>query len=132
MLVRTIESFLGPNGERVERLKLINAETEKEAQPSEFNSTEDPKLAFLGVVGLPVTVENPNGQLQILCHQDVRFPIEASTLQESFEKFEPSLNNYLNWLRQAKQRKQAEEENKIVIPNAAEADAINKSKIIVP
>ena len=97
---------------------------------------EEPKYAYFGVLQIPVgvSIPGPNGPIMIdVRPQDVRFQIEAASRKDAFEKFAAGAELVLADLK----KKQEEQESKrnearrgIIVPNAAQSEAINKLKLV--
>lgn len=138
MLIRAVNTYFGPQGEKIEELPLIDAETGMIATDEQMKelTEEEPKYAYFGVLQIPVgvSIPGPNGPIMIdVRPQDVRFQIEAASRKDAFEKFAAGAELVLADLK----KKQEEQESKrnearrgIIVPNAAQSEAINKLKLV--
>jgi hypothetical protein len=134
MLMRSIVQYFGPNGEKLEELTLLNVETGQpplpEEIPAEVRETE-PQVVYLGVAMLPIGVQDSSGAVIDRRYQEARFPIEASSRKEAFEKFAGAVQSFIEDIKkqQAEMQKQSAK-NSLIIPTAGEAESINKLKLV--
>jgi hypothetical protein len=139
MLIRTVENFFGPDGERIERLTLVDAENglspTDEQIVAELKEPE-PRVVHLGIILIPVGVHAPNDDgrpvLIDVRPQEVRFPIESDNLRDAFEKFPDLAKQVVDDLRKKQEDKTRNNADSIIVPNAAQAEAINRLKLVTP
>ncbi len=138
MLIRTVENFFGPDGERIERLTLVDADsgmTPTDEQIAAELKEPEPRVVHLGVILIPVGVHapGPDGRPVLIDvrPQEVRFPIESETLKEAYEKFPELAKQVIDDLRK-KQEDKAKSKPDIIVPNAAQSEAINRLKLVTP
>lgn len=139
MLMRSCLTFFGPDGQKLEELHLLDAETGLPPAPTQIKEElpeEEPPIVYLGVIQIPVGVgiPLPDGRSMTIDvrPQDVRFQINASSRKEAFEKFEAAAKTTLEEL-QKRQKEREDKANKtpdLIVPNAAQSEAINKLKLI--
>lgn len=137
MLIRSVENFFGPEGERIERLTLIDAETGLRATDKQISEMKEPEpsVVLLGVILVPIGISapGPDGRpvMVDIRPQEVRFPIETTSLKEAFENFAKLSEEVINDL-----KKRQEEKNKansgLIVPNAVQSEAINNLKLVQP
>lgn len=134
MIVRKITQYIGNNGERIEELRAIDGESgsiltdEQKASLAE----DDAEIMYLGLVIIPVGVNDSSGQMIDVRPQELRFPIDATNLKEAFEKFDTSAENAVKDLKKRSDERTQQRDSGLVVPNAAESEVINKMKLFVP
>ena len=134
MLIRTVLQFFGPQGEKLEELPIVDAATgltPTAEQIKEEASQEAPITVYLGVIQIPVGIKDSSGNMIDVRHQEIRFPIEASSRKEAFEKYEQCAQNVVAELKKQQEERVAKSRaSEILVPNAAQADAINRMKLV--
>lgn len=134
MLIRTVLQFFGPQGEKLEELTIVDADTgltPTAEQIKEEASQEEPITVYLGVIQIPVGINDSSGKMIDVRHQEIRFPIEASSRKEAFEKYEQCAQNVVAELKKQQEERIAKSRaSEILVPNAAQADAINRMKLV--
>jgi hypothetical protein len=137
MLIRTVESFFGPDGERIERLTLVDAEsglTPTSEQIAAELKEPEPVVVLLGVILIPVGVHapGPDGRPMLIDvrPQEVRFPIESDNLKDAYEKFPELAKQVVDDLRKKQEDKKSSKADSIIVPNAAQSEAINRLKLV--
>jgi len=133
MLIRSVLQWFGPEGEKLEELTLCDAVTGEKATAEQISSASqesEPLTVFLGVIQIPVGVSDSSGHMIDVRPQEMRFPIDASSRTEAFEKFAQSAQNIVNDLKKRQEERAKQAENKILVPNSAQAEAINNLKLV--
>lgn len=133
MLYREVESVVGLKQERIEVLHLADTESGRLTQDAAKSaSIEEPLQVFAGVATIMSGVPGPNGQPVAAIPNELRFPINASNLQEAFERYPEELQAFIEKLKQAQQeeaQKAAQAQSQeVYVPTAEESDAINNLK----
>lgn len=131
MLIRSINQYFGPNGERIEVMNMLDArtmETPTEAVLKELNTDDEPITVYLGILLIPVGVSDQQGNVIDVRPQEIRFPIEANSIAEAFSQFAANAEAVVKDLK----KKQSEKQSNLVVPNPAESEAINNMKLFVP
>jgi hypothetical protein len=134
MLVRKINQYFGNDGQRIEELVAFNLKTNQVPTAEEIKNLqpEEYQTAYLGIVIIPVGVSDATGQMIDVRPQELRFPIDAENLESAFANFEVSAEKAVSDIRKRSEEKMTQRDSGIVIPNAAESDAINKMKLFIP
>lgn len=135
MLIRRVDSYVGSNGERVEALVLIESET-GEAVTEEFLSEQnikEPLTVYVGVATLMSAMPGPDGRPVAAIPNEVRFPLETSTVEDSINSYKNKLDEFVEYLENMQKERlsnnRAATKPEIYVPNASETDAINRLKI---
>jgi len=135
MLMRSVYQFYGPNGEKLEELQLLDAETgaapTDEQIKAEMGDTPEPSMVYLGMLMIPVAIQGRNGEVIAARPQEMRFPIEAATRKEAFERYESAAQAAIAQLKAEQEAKaKAQQAPQLLVPNAAQSEAINKLKLV--
>jgi len=139
--LRAVRHFSGTKGERIEEQTLVNVKTNTPMTEEERKSMgiEEPLVRYVGVVSsiTPVVSPTPEGELGgTTLMTDVRFGIDATSAQQALNNFRDSVERMDEQMRRQQQlameELMKEEQNKIVVPDAEEAQAINNLKLIRP
>lgn len=136
--MRSVLQFFGPEGEKLEELTLCDAETGGEPSEEQLKNElkePEPMTVYLGVIQIPVGVSapGPDGRPQMIDvrPQEMRFPIDASNRKEAFEKFANGAQEVVNQLKKRQEEKMNQAKNSgLIIPNAAQSEAINNLKLV--
>ncbi len=137
MLITTITHFFTTEGHKVEELRLVDAETLAAPSAEQLAEMQEtgPALLFVGVFQIPVGIHapGPDGKPMLIDvrQQDIRFDIEAKTRTEACAKFAEKANEVLVELKKKQEeRAKAASQPGIIVPNAAQSEAINKLKLV--
>lgn len=132
MLMRSVLQWFGPEGEKLEELTLCDVETGKEPTPEQVAQLKEPEpmIVFLGVIQIPVGINDSSGKMIDVRPQEMRFPIDANTRKEAFEKFADSAQNVVNDLKKRQEERNKQAENRLIVPNSAQSEAINNLKLV--
>jgi len=132
MLIREVSVYYGPNGEKLEKLVLKDAETL--AVPTE-TIAEEPIEVFLGEIVIPVAIQGKNpmtGKEEVIGvrPQEMKFPIEATSVKEAYDKYQAAAQDAVNMLKKEQEARQKQAAQSILVPNAAQSEAINKLRLV--
>lgn len=128
MYIRMSRKFLGPNSEQVEELYLVNAETLENVSEDVAASLNEPSSVFIGTTYISAISIDETGQQVQLPPQEISFPIKAKNRIESFNNFEKSAKDYIQYLKDQEEKHRLK--NNLYVPNAAEVNDLNKLKIV--
>lgn len=134
MIIRKITQYIGGDGERIEVLEPIDSDTLApltDAQRANLPN-EETEVVFLGLVIIPVGVNDTSGQMIDVRPQELRFPIEADSIGEAFSKFNAAAETAMADLKKRSEERMQQRDSGLVVPNAAESEAINKMKLFIP
>jgi len=136
MLITTIQTFFTPEGQKIEELRLVDAETLTTPTPEQLAEMQEtgPSHVFVGVFQIPIGIHapGPDGKpiLIDVRQQDVRFDIEAKTRVEACLKFQEKANEVLLEIKKKQEeRSKASSPSGLIVPNAAQSEAINRLKL---
>lgn len=133
MFIRSFSLFFGPNGEKLHEITIVEAETLRPATLDEVKAEtgfDDVQLVErIGFMQIPVRRIGPDGKPYDSV-QEFNFSIEASSRKEAFEKYESAAQTAFEELKAKQEAELQKMQNKLVIPNAAQAEAINKLKLV--
>lgn len=141
MLMRSVNTYIGPTGARLDEMVLKDAATGLTVNAEDVReqlSENEPSIIYVGTMVLPIAMmdqhgnpaKHPNGE-PVVRQQEVRFEIKASSPLEAFEKYEASANEtYENILKQSEAQRQQAQQNKLVIPNAEQTAAVNNMRLV--
>lgn len=137
MLMRSVVQYYGPEGERLEELRLCDALTGQPASEEQVKAelpNPEPEIIYLGVIQIPVGVyaTGVNGRPGVIDvrPQDIRFSIPAENKKEAFEKFAAESEAVVNEIKRRHEEKQKEQNSGLIIPNAAQSESINNLKLV--
>lgn len=122
MTIRKVEAYLGSRGERVEKIAPIETDVSDDAIPT----------VFAGVATI-MTSQQISPQQNVQIPNEIRFPIDAKTLDEAFENFESALNGFVDMMkkRQEELRNQAsqQQQQEIYQPTKEEMEQLKRLRI---
>ena len=124
MHIHKIQTFIGPGGELIEQLNLVDCDS-LEAVNTALQEGEI-QQGFFGNAKLSVPVMAPNGQPLFMQQHDIKFPINASTRNEAFQKFHSSLEEFLKEQRKLAEEQMKQQQSQIIVPNAAQSQSIKE------
>ncbi len=127
MNIRMSRSFLGPNGEQVEELYLVDADTLSPIEGDALAGSEEPASVFIGKTYVSVMSVDENGNQSPMPPQEISFPINVKTRKECFSNFEKSAKDYIQYLRDQEEKMRLK--NNLYVPNAAEVSSLSNIKI---
>jgi hypothetical protein len=139
MLMRTVSTYIGPNGIRLDEMILRDVDTGQPVNADDFRSEllpEEPSILYIGTMIIPVVDVDDSGRPMIINgkpvvrQQEMRFEIKANSVREAFEKYESSARDLYEKLQKESEKRMESEANKLFIPNAQETQAINNLKIV--
>lgn len=126
-MIRKVENYMGPRGERLEVMVLFNSETNEAitAEVAKEQSIEEPLSIYAGVATIMSSIPGPDGQPIAAIPNELRFPIEASNPEEAISLYPSELNNFVEDLKRQQQEEAAKvAEPEIYIPTAEETAAL--------
>lgn len=133
MLIRSISQYFGPDGERVEVMKLLDSKT-MQTPPADviekLKTQEEPDTLYLGIMLVPVGISDSHGNMLDVRPQEIRFVIDANSVDEAFSKYKEYAEDTVAELKK-KQNEKSKQSN-LVVPNAVETEAINNMKLVMP
>lgn len=135
MLIRSVMQFFGPEGEVLEELTLCDADTGLPPTPEQLAEIKEPEplIVYLGVIQIPVAVSipGPDGKPMMIDvrPQEMRFPINVSSRREAFESFAEKAQEVYAELKKRQEERTTKKSSGLIIPNAAQSEAINKLKL---
>ena len=135
MLIRQITQYFGQNYERIEELKLLDAKTLTTPTPEQIKTDsqeEEPLVIYLGIMLIPVGVSDSSGNMIDVRPQEVQFRIEAENIFDAFTNYNKHAEEAIAELKQKQAERSKQSQSNLVVPNAAESQAINKMKLFVP
>ena len=132
MFYRAVSKLYGPQGEMVEELVLFDAETDTKATPEQIAAMQNPEPAvvYVGSVLIPIGVKDAEGNTIDVRPQEMKFQIEASSRKEAFDGFEKSAQDLIDQLKKRQEAKSRPAGSGLIVPNAAQSEAINKLKLV--
>ena len=133
MLIRSVLQWFGPEGEKLEELTLCDVDTGKEPSQEQMTAElkePEPMTVFLGVIQIPVGINDSSGKMIDVRPQEMRFPLDANTRKQAFEKFAETAQNVVNDLKKRQEERANKASNGLIVPNSAQSEAINKLKLV--
>lgn len=130
MTIRKITQYLGENGERIEELRSVDCETlQFITEESQAKTAVDGKnVLYLGLIIIPVSINDVNGQMIDIRPQELRFPIDANSLKEAFEKFANCMEDSVKDLQKRNEERNKEQSSQIIIAGADDLNYIDRSR----
>jgi len=133
MLIRSIKQYFGPDGERVEVMELLDSKTMQPPPAEELaklNTQEEPSILYLGIMLVPVGISDSNGNMLDVRPQEIRFVIDAKSVDEAFTLYKENAEATVAELK--KKQNEKSKQPSLVVPNAVESEAINNMKLVMP
>lgn len=135
MIIRKITQYVASEGQRIEELKLIDSATLSAPTNEQIaNLVEEERVdtLYIGVIIIPVGVNDANGEMIDVRPQELRFPINAQNLTEAFDKFARATEDAVSDLKKRSEEQTKKRDSGLIVPNAAETEAINNMRLVTP
>jgi hypothetical protein len=97
---------------------------------AKLKTQDEPDILYLGIMLVPVGISDSSGKMLDVRPQEIRFVIDATSIDEAFSKYKANAEDTVAELK--KKQNESMKQNNLVVPNAVETEAINNMKLVMP